>query len=246
MATQVYYLRKYNKYGKKVNQCDFLKFIALILMIIDHVSLYFMEDNQLLRAIGRSSAPIWFFFVGYFYAHKDGRLLYSLAVLDYIAAVSFNCSDGRLGILFTIIISRYFMQQIDGAKINIYSLILVLAFLILLLPISIRFFEYGTVVILFSLTGFLNKKKSKYFQYVFFLSAVLYVFMQQAVFDFLAQNLIVFISIFMPILYSLFHFKLKETHALPEGSNKAVRFLARNSLFMYFFHVNFFRLIATI
>ena len=50
---------------KLISNQDLLKFIALIVMMIDHSGAFILQDMPYLRAIGRVGIPIWFFFVGY-------------------------------------------------------------------------------------------------------------------------------------------------------------------------------------
>ena len=44
---------------------DFLKAVAVLLMVIDHVGFYFYPDQQWFRVFGRLCVPIWFFLIGY-------------------------------------------------------------------------------------------------------------------------------------------------------------------------------------
>jgi len=67
---------------RAANYQDLLKLIAIILMIADHVGLYFLPEVQLLRAVGRYSMPIFCFFAGYNFKNKARLelLLYGLAL----------------------------------------------------------------------------------------------------------------------------------------------------------------------
>lgn len=55
------------------NYQDFLKTIAIITMVIDHLGLYFFPEYEIMRVIGRVSMPIFCFFVGYNF-HKKPKI----------------------------------------------------------------------------------------------------------------------------------------------------------------------------
>ncbi|HRE31734.1 MAG TPA: TraX family protein [Candidatus Berkiella sp.] len=53
------------RYGKSLNTHDFIKVLAIVIMVIDHVGDYVFPDNHWLRLIGRIGLPMWFFLIGY-------------------------------------------------------------------------------------------------------------------------------------------------------------------------------------
>jgi len=55
------------KYGTQANSHDWLKAIAIILMVIDHTGVYFFPDDYIYRFIGRFSFPMFFFLIGFTY-----------------------------------------------------------------------------------------------------------------------------------------------------------------------------------
>ena len=56
---------------------DFFKFVAILVMIIDHVGKYFLPEIEILRVIGRVAAPLFFFLVGY---SKSQRLEHKILI----------------------------------------------------------------------------------------------------------------------------------------------------------------------
>jgi hypothetical protein len=49
---------------KQSNYQDLLKLIAIFVMVVDHLGVYFFPDITTLRIIGRYAMPIFGFFVG--------------------------------------------------------------------------------------------------------------------------------------------------------------------------------------
>ena len=64
--------QRLTKYGTQANSHDWLKAIAILLMVVDHTGVYFFPDNYLYRFIGRFSFPIFFFLIGYTYQGLRG------------------------------------------------------------------------------------------------------------------------------------------------------------------------------
>jgi hypothetical protein len=60
-------LQRLTKYGTQANSHDWLKAIAIILMVIDHIGVYFYPDEYWWRFVGRFSFPLFFFLIGYTY-----------------------------------------------------------------------------------------------------------------------------------------------------------------------------------
>ena len=68
----------------KLNQnTNFLKVIAIISMVIDHVGLVLLNDNIICRMIGRLAFPIFFFctFIGYFKTKNLKKYIIRLFIL---------------------------------------------------------------------------------------------------------------------------------------------------------------------
>ncbi|KPJ90082.1 MAG: hypothetical protein AMJ53_14895 [Gammaproteobacteria bacterium SG8_11] len=59
--------QRLTKYGTQANSHDWLKAIAILLMVVDHTGVYFFPDEYLYRFVGRFSFPVFFFLIGYTY-----------------------------------------------------------------------------------------------------------------------------------------------------------------------------------
>ncbi len=140
---------------------DFLKALALILMIIDHVGHHFYPDEMWFRVLGRLCVPIWFFLVGY--ARTDAisaRILLGGAVVTVSALVAGQYVF-PLDILFTIALIRKARQ---GCAVRAtQSPEALRGWMLLLLFAAVPtglLFEYGTMGMLFALHGFIARNRA--------------------------------------------------------------------------------------
>ena len=139
---------------------DELKAPAIILMIIDHIGLFYLKDYEFLRLIGRGSAPIFFFLVGYSNSTKINNNLVIWAILLQIVLIINN--QHQLNILFTIIILKFLNKLVENNKINnsIYSSItLGLVGLLLYFPFS--FVQYSSFYLVAYFAGRITAIKPK-------------------------------------------------------------------------------------
>ncbi len=59
--------QRLTKYGTAANSHDWLKAIAILLMVVDHIGVYFFPNEYWYRFVGRFSFPMFFFLIGYTY-----------------------------------------------------------------------------------------------------------------------------------------------------------------------------------
>lgn len=150
----------YSRFVDKVTSQDLFKAMAMLTMIIDHVGMCFFPQLSFLRAIGRSSAIIWFFFCGYNYRSFSlksiflGQLFWLASLFSFIRYFI----DGHilyLNILFTIIVSRLFLNLYSKIKNNYNFIWICLWFVSLILFSKVNIiFEYGSLGILCSTWGY--------------------------------------------------------------------------------------------
>ena len=57
--------QRLTKYGIQPNSHDWLKAIAILLMVVDHIGVYFYPAEYWYRFVGRFSFPMFFFLIGY-------------------------------------------------------------------------------------------------------------------------------------------------------------------------------------
>lgn len=238
-------IKKSAKNREYLNTCDLMKCLALAIMFIDHAGFYFFREHEVLRAIGRASAPIWLFFVGYFYHHRDTQKIYALAFIDYPLQqvfLSFYGAHSGFNILMTIIVSRLVVQKIMPYRSKRSVLLLIALLLIGSNSATAPIIEYGTVMTLFALVGALKKEGHEDVNFFMLAAFIAYGLIEQDVFKFSLHNQIVeWCALFMTF-FLLKNYKLKPVAIPYKNMSKVGMWLSIHSLTIYFVHVNLFRL----
>lgn len=248
-------LVNYRKYGGHLNTIDLAKFFAIILMVVDHFGFYFFPENLWFRAIGRICVPIWLFFTGY---SKPGSQNFQIAILAAILVLfrGWNLFPVfPVNILFTILICRIYSTSIakfcsleNGSVLNLF--VIFVALLVWYLPTG-YLFEYGTLAFMFTICGFLQKKKPHHYNTIvsFVVTTLLFIFIEIQRFAFSNQQIIVMSIGVMLVMWLLCNMKLKAvTYAkeMPIIFRNSIRFVARNSLYFYFLHIVIFVILSKI
>lgn len=142
---------------------DLLKTFAILTMIVDHIGANFYPDDMWWRVVGRMSAPIWLFLVGYAKSRDLSPTLW--AGVAILAAANFVVGQAILPlcILATIIICRIGLNPaMDHVKLNPKSLYpIVFVIFILSIPTSILF-DYGVGVFLFAMMGYFYRQRDNF------------------------------------------------------------------------------------
>ena len=101
---------KVNVYGV-INTWDIMKFIAVFLMVIDHIGYYIFFDIEVVRALGRSSMVIFMFLTGWTKSRAIKIDLIFIAIITQIFLVSYmQNSFLPLNVLITIITARLLLN----------------------------------------------------------------------------------------------------------------------------------------
>lgn len=244
---------KYKKYGESLNSQDLFKFIALIIMTIDHIGHYFFPDDLWFRAIGRITFPVWFFLAGYSRNLSFKRDIFWLGIIMIFAKIFLIKTIFPFNALITIIIIRLIINYLDqknfdfndGNKILNAFIVCVFA----LIP-SMILCDYGTQGLLYGFMGYMVRKNfaEKNSQKIFFVATLIFfLFIQSAQFDFdIYQNIFMWVLTGF-VTWKLYNYKIREYSK--NGANIAfvrvpVKFFARYSLYYYFVHIIIFQFIA--
>ena len=145
------------------NQINFLKLVAIILMVVDHIGMILYPDIELLRVVGRSAFVLFSFLIAYNYIFNTSNkikyiqrlLLFAfISQLPYLFAMFVAGRDPDLNIFFTFSLSLIFIYLIEQ-KIN--SFILFLYFIILIYITGLV--EYGFLGVLLTISFFYYLKE---------------------------------------------------------------------------------------
>lgn len=233
-------LTKLQKYGA-LNSHDLLKFVAVILMVIDHVGLYFFPDELMFRAVGRTCVPIWFFFIGRFSPSKFDYfiVIYALAIE---AANAFAGNSGNLDILFTIFITRLLLNLNEKSPIHRQGYLLPIALCIVFYPLSAPLFSYGSFGFMLAYIGYLQRiEASRQVQLNYAMVAILtFSLIQFWSFGFGMLEMLVSASLTAFLVFKLLSFELRKVSVKFEFP---IKLISRYSLEVYALHLILFILI---
>ena len=246
-------------YSRDLTSYDFLKALALILMVLDHVGYYFFPEELWWRTFGRICAPAWLFLIGYASSRDLSLKMWvgasSLIILDQMTGVPvlpFN-------ILATIIVIRLCLNPLMNFSLgNHWRIWVISVFLLIWFLPSWMTVEYGTHGLILAMMGYLVRNRDMVieklgndklvFQYTLF-SFVSYLLITQSFFNFSSEQFaFVAIGTFIMHIFLYANFK-KETY--PELTKKMgkpltliTQFLGRRTLEFYVLHLFIFQLVS--
>ena len=143
-----------------ITSYDLVKFAALALMIVDHMGHFFFPEEEWLRAIGRLSAPIWLFLIGYAKSRDFSPPLWIGILLLLASGLVFGGPILPVSILGTMLLCRValdpLMDVIRRAPIALYPVSLLLFFAT---GATFPFFEYGSVAMLVVMLGYMSRNR---------------------------------------------------------------------------------------
>lgn len=236
---------------------DFLKFAAIVLMVIDHTGHFFYPDDMWFRAIGRLSAPIWLFLIGYARSRDLPWQMWAGAL--FLMGINFVVGQALLPvyILGSMLLFRMILDPVMGAikrdPKSLYPVTLVVFFLTL---ITAQLFEYGAAGFILVMAGYICRNRD---EMGFDRARVLVFLIAAAVAHYLANTIFYFpgFSIEQKIftgaalvflMMGLGAFAPREyprlTQNLPRPLVWLVQLGGRWSLELYVFHLTLFMLIA--
>jgi peptidoglycan/LPS O-acetylase OafA/YrhL len=144
-----------------VDNTDWLKAAAIILVLVDHFGYFFMEDDLWWSVLGRFAAPIFFFLVGYAKSrtiplHWIG-LGVALTLLDSANADwEWVAPNILLSFVLIRIAHRYLPRLVQ--RYPWASVALLVSVLVAVLPIAAQLVDYGAEGWLWALFGLLHRQ----------------------------------------------------------------------------------------
>ncbi|MEM6903571.1 MAG: TraX family protein [Pseudomonadota bacterium] len=236
-------------FGAAPTSTDLIKLLAVITMVVDHLGYFFFPDELWWRAVGRLSAPIWLFMIGYADTRTvPGRLWVGAGILVLLDLIIVDVLT-PLNILFTMALIRFALPVIEHRKLlALENYLPFLAIMVVLTPPSWFAIEYGTLAIIFACFGLMIRRKvSGVLLWVTIIAlAIIYAGWQRLYFEFDdAQTAFVAIGT-ASLLIALTLFKrvpLSRLAGMPIVA-PILRFTGRYTLEIYVVHIMVFGLIA--
>jgi peptidoglycan/LPS O-acetylase OafA/YrhL len=237
--------------GAVITGIDLLKTFAVLTMVVDHLGYYFFPDFYWLRVIGRLSAPVWLFLIGYAYTPRIGWRFVAAAVA--VTLTQFLTMNGilPLNILFSLMLLRLCMPWLSQPVfLRLEPMLLLIPILIAGNIMTLPMFEYGLYGFMFGLLGYWVRQGRKDINLRLFAAIItgLYLIGQQSGFEFSQIQLFV-VAVELGLLVLLLMAQPVEIKRYPNLTgitvlSPALRFMGRYSLEIYAGHVILFTLIA--
>ena len=158
-------MKKLNKFEDRPNLYDYLKIVALITMIIDHIWYYVLPEYSFLRVIWRIAFPIFLFLVWFSWSYKWRRDIPIIGLILWYISYYFSekywyCSSSA-NILIWITISRFFINIINK---NNWRLAIIISLLFIIIhPFLNKYIDYWSLSFFFALRWRIARYHKKYF-----------------------------------------------------------------------------------
>ena len=109
--------------GIRILSSNALKIIACIIMLIDHIGIVFMENNRLMRAVGRLAFPIFAFLIvqGLFHTSDIRKYIMRLGLFAVLSEIPFDLAmhdilwyPGAQNIFFTLAVGLFAIYAMES------------------------------------------------------------------------------------------------------------------------------------
>lgn len=236
---------KLSKYGE-LNTHDLLKFLAVLIMVVDHMGFYLFPDNITLRAVGRACIPIWFYFIGRYHSDKPAHDLWVYAFAVVLLKIIYTGTTiFAFNILFSFILIRWLLGFAHKYEWHKHGIIPIFLLITIFTPATLPIIAYGSIGFAFAYCGYLQRigydeGKTNYF---FFLSLVLYMLMEMWSLkpDLVDTIIMVTLTALTTALVNRYsNREYKSFAATP------IKLIARYSLQFYFIHIAIFMIISIV
>jgi hypothetical protein len=145
---------------EKIEKNDFLKLVAVISMLIDHIGYAFFPQQILFRVIGRLAFPIFAFSIvnGYRYTRSFSKYSRRLLIFALIAQVPFMLftRSTELNVLFTLLLALHTLAMFEKRSFFMAFLFMSIATLV---PMDYGIYGIGFVLLL----HYTRKQKANFY-----------------------------------------------------------------------------------
>jgi len=146
--------------SRSLTTTDLWKFVGLIFVFVDHYGLFFDEDQEWWRVIGRLAAPIFFFLIGFARTRTVPWIWLGLGtlltLLDYLTSDSL--AEVRLNILFDFALIRLALPYIENNVAgHLWRVLVLAAVCTATTPLTSLILEYGSDGWLWAVFGLVHR-----------------------------------------------------------------------------------------
>lgn len=147
------------------NLYDYLKILALVTMIIDHVGYFLYPEMIWLRVVGRVAFPLFLVLVGYNCSYRQRRSLrlpvIIIQLLIWIAYRQWYAADPMIQILLVIASTRVVLQILQQKSLVLQGLTFLCS--LILTPLLADAVDYGMLGVSFGILGLWMRTRSLLF-----------------------------------------------------------------------------------
>ena len=216
----------------KSNHQDFLKIIAIILMVVDHLGVYLFPEYPIMRGIGRFNMPIFCFCAGYNFHNKPKIKILLVGIILYIFTTILFQQLTVTNILISIFLGQCYLYFLANQLTNFfYKGYCHVIFLAVLSPMTFPFIDYGTISLSVMVLGYLAKNDQKNFKLATALSIILPFFQSFLTFHF--TPFYSWIMVFIGIL----EYMMMVVRNFGEKISVNLRIISHNALYIYAIHL---------
>ncbi len=245
-----------SKFPAVLTSYDLFKTFAVLTMIVDHVGYYFFPEEMWWRAVGRLSAPMWLFLIGYARSRDLSPMLLIGAGVLVLASGVMGPSLMPTNILVNIIIIRLVLDQFAARMLRSPANFIEIGVLILIAAVPTAIFtDYGTAGLMIAIFGYAIRKHQDgetmfkdavpmagVFAFLIFYGLILISFtftMEQKILSFVGVGgVLAAMAVFKGVEYP------KLTAAMPKPITLLLQFFGRYSLEIYVGHLLLFKMAA--
>lgn len=231
-------LNNLDRYGQRLNTHDVIKIVAVLLMLVDHIGLYFFDNNQWCRLIGRAAAPLFFLLIG---SVAKLRLRPTLFIYGALLSLSASLLHQHLwlNILVSFLAIDGILKWLPPQRLAMWQQILFFAVCIMLNFFLYHWLEYGTLGLMLAFSARLNVFKTTPAFFWLVLSLFCYAIWEGSSFQFFQSplQLISFISLMVVVFFIMWLYRFKTLPQYPQFLLLPSLLISRYSLEIYFFHL---------
>ena len=223
------------------NYQDLIKFIAIILMFIDHISYYFDDSLLMFRVIGRPVMAIFCFLAGYNYKLTPNFNIIALGFLMLVESYSIRHSLQIDNILVPIFLGQCYISIFHSSLKKFFPGFIHFIILGFIAPFIWQYCWYGTYVIAIMVLGYhANYDKTNY-KLGWILALLLSSLYALDIFDFLMIAIVncnfnnTYLISLLALDVILYYFLTHKDLGAPISID--LKLISRNALYIYFFSV---------
>lgn len=217
--------------------------LAVAAFLVDHVGLYFYPDELWLRVF-RLFALVWFVPTGYNAGRKPDMLMWQSVVGLTLLSHGLGFEVLPVVAVGTILVVRLFIDRLAEFAVQDWRIFwLVNAALVMLIPFTSTYLEYGTVAVIMALGGWLLRHKERVHKkvvdvrlYFAFMTAI-YLLFTYSVFPFSPAQWAVVLASTGATAVLMYHFKellLNSVYRKNKDTvSEACRWIGHKALYIY-------------